>query len=48
MQASKGTVPELQVFDWLIDRVAPAFTQTSIHYGDLTRLLGSENGCGHV
>ena len=43
LQAAKGHLAELQVFDWLIHRVAPAYTQTSIHHEELVRLLATDS-----
>ncbi len=42
-QVAKVPLEELQVFDWLIHRVAPAFTKTSIHHTELVRLLATDN-----
>lgn len=42
LQAARGLVPELKVFDWLIDRVAPAFTKTTIQHAELMQLLGAD------
>lgn len=42
LQAARGLVPELKVFEWLIDRVAPAFTKTAIQHTELMQLLGTD------
>ena len=45
LQAAKGLMPELKVFEWLIDRVAPAFTKTAIQHAELIHLLGNDIRC---
>ncbi|KAK9830644.1 hypothetical protein WJX74_000044 [Apatococcus lobatus] len=45
-QAAKGLVPELKVFEWLTDRVAPAYTKTTIQHAELLQLLGTDTSRG--